>query len=62
MKRKHSQGYNSRLDESMGSRNGRKSQSLKSRRDESKAMEKAEHRRAYSSVSSMDKGSRERSR
>ena len=36
------QGYNARLDESLGSRNkGKKSQSLKSRRDESKGTEKA---------------------
>ena len=32
------QGYNDRLDESMGARNGKKSQSLKSRRDESKGI------------------------
>ena len=32
------QGYNSRLDESLGSRNGKKSQSYKSRRNESKGM------------------------
>ena len=30
------QGYNARLDESLGAKNGKKSQSLKSRRDESK--------------------------
>ena len=30
------QGYNDRLDESMGARSGKKSQSMKSRRDESK--------------------------
>ena len=34
------QGYNARLDDSMGARNGKKSQSMKSRRDESKAMSK----------------------
>tara|TARA_B100000768_G_scaffold91563_1_gene85700 strand:+ start:277 stop:471 length:195 start_codon:yes stop_codon:yes gene_type:complete len=34
------QGYNDRLDDSMGARNGKKSQSMKSRRDESKAMSK----------------------
>ena len=28
------QGYNDRLDESLGSRNGKKSQSMKDRRDE----------------------------
>ena len=34
------QGYNARLDESLGARNGRNSQSMKSRRDESKGMSK----------------------
>jgi hypothetical protein len=53
------QGYNARLDESLGSRNrGRKSQSLKSRRDESKGTEKAMGKRAYSAVGTMDKGNR----
>tara|TARA_B100000768_G_C11170331_1_gene328427 strand:- start:29 stop:232 length:204 start_codon:yes stop_codon:yes gene_type:complete len=42
------QGYNSRLNESLGARNGKKSQSLKSRRDESKGMEKAMGKKAYS--------------
>ena len=56
------QGYNARLDESLGSRNrGRKSQSLKSRRDESKGTEKAMGKRAYSAVGTMDKGSRRKS-
>ena len=56
------QGYNARLDESLGSRNrGRKSQSLKSRRDESKGTEKARGKRAYSAVGTMDKGSRRKS-
>ena len=32
------QGYNSRLDDSLGTRNGKKSQSMKSRRNESKGM------------------------
>jgi hypothetical protein len=51
------QGYNDRLDESIGERNkGKKKQSMKSRRDESKGMEKAEGKRSYSKVSSMDKG------
>lgn len=42
------QGYNSRLDESLGMRNGKKSQSLKSRRDESKGMHKAMGKKPYS--------------
>ena len=55
------QGYNARLDESLGARNkGKKTQSLKSRRDESKGTEKAMGKRAYSAVSTMDKGSRKR--
>ena len=53
------QGYNVRLDESLGTRNrGSKSQSLKSRRDESKGTEKAMGKRAYSAVGTMDKGNR----
>ena len=34
------QGYNSRLDESLGAKHGKKSQYFKDRRDESKAMSK----------------------
>ena len=52
------QGYNARLDESLGARSGAestKSQSYKARRDESKGMEKAMGKRAYSSVGTMDK-------
>ena len=49
------QGYNSRLDESMGSRNGSKTQSMASRRNESKGTEKAAGNRAFSADSSMDK-------
>ena len=41
------QGYNARLDDSMGARNGKKSQSMKSRRDESKAMSKKSSGHAY---------------
>jgi len=55
---KKKQGYNDRLDESLGARDGKestKSQSMKSRRDESKGMEKAMGKRAYSSVGTMDK-------
>jgi len=35
------QGYNARLDDSLGARNGKKSQSMKARRHESEGMEKA---------------------
>ena len=55
---KKKQGYDDRLDESLGARDGAestKSQSYKARRDESKGMEKAMGKRAYSSVSTMDK-------
>lgn len=52
------QGYNARLDESLGSRKGKKTQSLQSRRNESKGTEKAAGKRAYSAVSTMDKGGR----
>ena len=51
---KKTQGYNSRLDESIGARDGKKSQSMKDRRDESKGMEKASGKRAYSADKSMD--------
>ena len=52
------QGYNDRLDESLGMRNRKginTKQSYKDRRDESKGMEKSMGRRAYQSVSTMDK-------
>ena len=55
------QGYNARLDESLGERNrGKKSQSLASRRRESEGTEKSMGRRKYSAVSTMDKGNRKR--
>ena len=50
-----SQGYDDRLDESLGARDGKKSQSFKDRRDESKGAEKAAGNKAYSAVSTMDK-------
>ena len=49
------QGYNDRLDESMGARNGSNSQSMTSRRNESKGMEKSMGRGAYSGASTMMK-------
>ena len=55
------QGYNARLDESLGARRGAestKSQSFKARRDESKRMEKSMGRRAYAAVGTMDKNKR----
>jgi len=48
------QGYNSRLDESLGMKHrGAKKQSMKSRRDESKGMAKAMTGHAYSGDHSM---------
>ena len=55
------QGYNARLDESLGARRGAestKSQSFNARRDESKGMEKSMGRRAYAAVGTMDKNKR----
>lgn len=49
------QGYNSRLDESLGARKGKKKQSLKSRRKESEGMEKAKGKRKFGAVKSMGK-------
>ena len=60
---KKQQGYNARLDESLGMRKGKassKKQGYKSRRDESKGMEKAMGRRAYAAVGTMDKGRRKK--
>lgn len=53
------------MDEMLGMKRGKKSskkQSMKSRRDESKGMEKAMGRRAYAGVKSMDKKSRKRAK
>jgi len=47
------QGYNSRLDESLGNKHGKKSQSYKDRRDESKAMSKKDYGHAYGGDHSM---------
>ena len=54
------QGYNARLDESLGARHGKKSQSLKSRRKEAEGMEKAMGRRKYAAVKSMDRNKRKK--
>ena len=59
-KAKGKQGYNARLDESLGMRKGKastKSQSYKSRRDESKGMKKAAGKKAYSGNRSSAQGS-----
>ena len=47
------QGYNDRLDESLGAKNGKKKQSFKDRRDESKAMSKKDYGHAYGGDHSM---------
>ena len=57
----HKQGYDSQLDESLATRlapERKYKQSMKDRRDESKAGNKRLGRRAYSSVRAMDKGDR----
>ena len=54
------QGYDDRLDESLGAKHGKKSQSYKARRKESEGMEKAMGRRKYSAVKTMDKGRRKK--
>lgn len=58
-------GYNSKLDESLGSRRGAestKSQSMSSRRNESKGMSKSAGRGAYSAVTTMDKMKRKKAK
>ena len=56
--KKKKQGYDDRLDESLGARHGKKSQSYKARRKESEGMEKAMGRRKYAAVKTMDKNRR----
>ena len=48
-----SQGYNARLDDSMGAKNGKKKQSMKSRRDESEGMEKSMGKRKFAGDKAM---------
>jgi len=61
MKRKK-QGYDSRLDESLSMKHrGPHKQSLKDRRDESKAMEKKLTGHAYAGDKKMDKSPRRKS-
>ena len=43
------------MDESLAARNGKKKQSLKSRRDESKVMNKLNKGKSFASVGTMDK-------
>jgi hypothetical protein len=58
VKKKKKQGYNSRLDESLGMRRGKKKQSMKSRRNESKGAKRAAGKRAYSGNRSSAQGRR----
>lgn len=55
-------GYNARLDDSMGGRSGSKSQSEKSRRDESEGMEKSMGRRKFAGAGTMDVGRKKMAR
>ena len=50
------QGYNARLDDSLGAKHGSKSQSMKARRDESEGMEKSMDRRKFSGNKSSAQG------
>jgi len=52
------EGYNSRLAESLGMRNGPKKMGMKSREKMSKGMEKAKGHGAYSGDHGMDKGNK----
>jgi hypothetical protein len=57
------QGYNDKLDESLGNTKGKRStkeQNYKDRRNESEAMEKKGGKRKYARVKTMDKGSRKK--
>jgi hypothetical protein len=47
------QGYNDRLDDSLGAKHGKKSQSMKDRRDESEAMAKKIYKHKYGGDHSM---------
>lgn len=57
------QGYNDKLDESLGNTKGKRStkeQNYKDRRNESEAMEKKGGKRKYARVKTMDKGNRKK--
>ena len=54
---KKKQGYNARLDDSLGAKHGKKKQSMKDRRDESEGMEKSMGKRKYSGNKSSAQGS-----
>tara|TARA_R110001599_G_scaffold350981_1_gene581909 strand:- start:657 stop:917 length:261 start_codon:yes stop_codon:yes gene_type:complete len=50
------QGYNARLDDSLGAKHGKKSQSMKARRDESEGVEKSMGKRKFSGNKSSAQG------
>ncbi len=52
---KRRQGFNDKLDESLGMRKGKKKQSMKSRRHESEGMEKSMGKRMFGAVKSMNR-------
>ena len=57
---KKKQGYNAKLDESLGSRNRKTKGKLGVRRRESEGMEKKMGRRKFAAVKTMDKGRKKR--
>jgi hypothetical protein len=57
---KKKQGFNARLDESLGSRNRKTKGKLATRRKESEGMEKKMGRKKFAAAKTMDKGSRKR--
>ena len=60
LKKKKTQGFNARLDESLGSCNRKTKGKLAGRRRESEGMEKAMGRRKFAAVKTMDKGRKKR--
>ena len=58
--KKKKQGYNARLDESLGSRNRKTKGNLKARRKESEGMEKKMGRKKFAAAKTMDKGRKKR--
>lgn len=60
VKKKNKQGYNAKLDESLGSRNRKTKGKLGARRRESEGMEKKMGRRKFAAVKTMDKGRKKR--
>lgn len=54
--KKKKQGYNARLDDSLGAKHGKKKQSMKDRRDESEGMEKSMGKRKFSGNKSSAQG------